>query len=79
MNFCEAFDAAVNDGERIQRIGWNDGRLWVRVISGENGMQPYLLAEEIKASSDYMTKFVYHPSTQDLFAKDWITYNGSGK
>ena len=78
MNFSEAFEAAVADGERIQRIGWNDGRLWVRVVADSEGLQAHMVAEGIKASSDYVDRFVYHPSTQDLFAKDWITFDGSG-
>lgn len=79
MKFNEAFEAAVEDGERIQRIGWNDGRLWVKAVSETKQMQAYFVAEAIRSRDDYVSRFVYQPSTQDLFAKDWITYNGAGK
>lgn len=79
MNFSEAFEAAVEDGERIQRIGWNDGRLWVKVVQETKQMQAHFVAEAIGSRDDYVSRFVYHPNTQDLFARDWITYNGAGK
>lgn len=78
MNFSEAFNAALEDGERIQRIGWNDGRLWVKVVQETKQMQPHFVAEAIGSRDDYVSRFVYHPSTQDLFARDWITFDGSG-
>lgn len=79
MNFSEALSAAIEDGERIQRVAWNNGRMWVKVVQETKQMQAHLVAEAIGSRDDYVSRFVYHPSTQDLFARDWITYNGAGR
>ena len=78
MNFSEALSAAIEDGEKIQRIGWNDGRMWIKFVQETKQMQAHLVAEVIGSRDDYVSRFVFNPSTQDLFAKDWITYNGAG-
>lgn len=79
MNFSEALNAAIEDSEKIQRVGWNNGRMWVKVVQETKQMQAHFVAEAIGSRDDYVTRFVYCPSTQDIFAMDWITYNGAGK
>lgn len=77
MNFSEALSAAIEDGERIQRVGWNNGRMWIKVVQETKQIQAHFVAEAIGSRDDYVSRFVYCPSTQDLFASDWITYNGA--
>lgn len=74
MSFGEAFEKARYDGFRIRREAWAKFGGSVRVRSSSPMSKPHMLYEEIGIKDDYINRFIYTPSNDDIFAEDWQIY-----
>jgi len=73
MNFGEAL-AALKDGKKVARAGWNGKNLWIRLVPGDRGGQPTYPCRpyvEMKDAQDYLVPWL--ASQTDLLAEDWST------
>jgi hypothetical protein len=79
MNFGEAL-AALRDGKRVARSGWNGKNLWIRLVPGDRGLYPDAAEQpaypcrpyiEMKDAQDYLVPWL--ASQTDLLSEDWST------
>jgi len=69
MSFADALKAALYDGKRIYRSGWNGKGMWIELQTPDEHSKmghPYLYMKGVDGKL-----FPWNPNQLDMLAEDW--------